>query len=82
MSLAGLLVSDLPFWLIMEHKHPSVRAINSIVCSELQQRCFLLPRGRVILIVDHWSDDYKVCSNVPFFLCPTPPTQPLYEGHK
>lgn len=80
MSLAGLLVSDLPFCLIMEHKHPSVRAINSIVCSELQQRCFLLPQGRVILIVDHWSDDYKVYSNVPFCLYPTPQHSPCMKG--
>lgn len=65
-------VSDLSFCLIMEHKHPSVWTINSIVCSKLWQRSFLLPHSQVTLIVDHSSDDHKVHSYVLSSLCPSP----------
>lgn len=57
----------------MEHKHPSVWAINSIVCSKLQERFLLLPQGWVILVIDHWSD-FNLWKTIAMFFYPS--TQP------
>lgn len=53
--LVGFLDGVRFFSLIMERTHPSVWAINSIVCSKLLQRFFLWLRGLLLWITGQFT---------------------------